>query len=134
MEKKIYSLKDFELSYEKNAIERAEDFQMYINQLNDFGCKSYWIASHTGIGATMNIEGYDKPVISFIANDYLGMSQRKETINAGIEALQKYGTGACAAQVIGGYLDIHKQLEKEIADFVGQEDVLLFSSGFGANA
>lgn len=49
MEKKIYSLKDFELSYEKNAIERAEDFQMYINQLNDFGCKSYWIASHTGI-------------------------------------------------------------------------------------
>lgn len=53
MEKKIYSLKDFELSYEKSAIERAEDFQMYINQLNDFGCKSYWIASHTGIGATI---------------------------------------------------------------------------------
>lgn len=80
MEKKIYSLKDFELSYEKSAIERAEDFQMYINQLNDFGCKSYWIASHTGIGATMNIEGYDKPIVSFIANDYLGMSQREETI------------------------------------------------------
>lgn len=134
MEKKIYSLKDFELSYEKNAIERAEDFQMYINQLNDFGCKSYWIASHTGIGATMNIEGYNKPIISFIANDYLGMSQREETIQAGIEALKKYGTGACAAQVIGGYLDIHKQLEEEIADFVGQEDALLFSSGFGANA
>lgn len=134
MEKKIYSLKDFELSYEKSAIERAEDFQMYINQLNDFGCKSYWIASHTGIGATMNIEGYDKPIVSFIANDYLGMSQREETIQSGIEALKKYGTGACAAQVIGGYLDIHKQQEEEIANFVGQEDALLFSSGFGANA
>lgn len=42
--------------------------------------------------------------------------------------------GACAAQPIGGYLDIHRQLEKEIADFVGQEDAILFSSGFGANA
>ena len=71
---------------------------------------------------------------SYISNDYLGMSQRKETIEAGINALMKYGTGACAAQPIGGYLDIHRQLEKEIADFVGQEDAILFSSGFGANA
>ncbi len=62
------------------------------------------------------------------------MSQRSETIEAGIVALKKYGTGACAAQPIGGYLDIHKQLEEEIADFVGQEDAILFSSGFGANA
>lgn len=134
MKDRFYTLKDFELSNEKNAIERANDFQIYINQLNDFGCKSYWIASQTGVGSTMNIEGYNKPVISFIANDYLGMSQREETIQAGIEALKKYGTGACAAQVIGGYLDIHKQLEEAIADFVGQEDALLFSSGFGANA
>lgn len=71
---------------------------------------------------------------SYISNDYLGMSQCKETIEAGINALMKYGTGACAAQPIGGYLDIHRQLEKEIADFVGQEDAILFSSGFGANA
>ena len=49
MEKTYHSLKDFELSYGKNAIERANDFQQYIEQLNDFGCKSYWITSHTGI-------------------------------------------------------------------------------------
>ena len=61
------------------------------------------------------------------------MSQRKETIEAGINALMKYGTGACAAQPIGGYLDIHRQLGKN-ADFVDQEDAILFSSGFGANA
>ena len=51
MEKTYHSLKDFELSYGKNAIERANDFQQYIEQLNDFGCKSYWITSHTGIGS-----------------------------------------------------------------------------------
>ena len=49
MGKTYHSLKDFELSYGKNAIERANDFQQYIEQLNDFGCKSYWITSHTGI-------------------------------------------------------------------------------------
>lgn len=134
MKETYYSLKDFELTLKKNATERAQDFQMYINQLKEFGCKSYWIASHTGIGATMEIEGINTPVIGFISNDYLDMSQRKETIAAGIEAIKKYGTGACAAQVIGGYLDIHQKLEKEIAAFVGQEDAILFSSGFGANA
>lgn len=134
MENVYYSLKDFELSLKKNAIERADDFQQYINQLNEFGCKSYWITSQTGVGSTMTIEGFDRPVTAFISNDYLGMSQREETKQAGIDAIIKYGTGACAAQVIGGYLDIHQQLEQEIASFVGQEDAILFSSGFGANA
>lgn len=134
MKEKRYSLKDFELSTEENVITRSRRFQSYIDQLNDLGCKSYWIESISGIGSTMEIKECKKQVISFVSNDYLGMSQRPETINAGIEALKKYGTGACAAQVIGGYLDIHHQLEYEIADFVGQDDAILFSSGFGANA
>ena len=90
MGKTYHSLKDFELSYGKNAIERANDFQQYIEQLNDFGCKSYWITSHTGIGSTMAIEGFNEPVIAFISNDYLGMSQREETKQAGIDAGRWY--------------------------------------------
>lgn len=104
MERTYYSLKDFELSLEENAIERANDFQQYINQLDSLGCKSYWITSYTGVGATMTIEGFKEPVTAFISNDYLGMSQREETKQAGIDAIMKYGTGACAAQVIGGYI------------------------------
>lgn len=76
----------------------------------------------------------DIDAVVFVSNDYLGLSQHSETIEAGIIALKKYGTGACAAQPIGGYLDLHHRLEKEIADFVGQEDAILFSSGFGANS
>ena len=128
-----YSLKDFELSLNVSAIKRAEEFQKYINQLAQFGYESYWIKSYSGIGAKMRIKP-DREVISFVSNDYLGMSQRPETIQAGISALTNYGTGACAAQVIGGYLDIHEQLEREISNFTGQEDAILFSSGFGANA
>lgn len=130
----FYTLKDFELSLDKDVTGRISDFQKYIDQLSRFECESYWVTTLSGIGASMLLEGFKEPVIGFISNDYLGMSQRDETKLAGIEAILKYGTGACAAQVIGGYLDIHRQLEKEIASFVGQEDAILFSSGFGANS
>jgi len=130
----MYSLKDFELSKLVNASDRANDFQKYVDQFDKYEHKSYWIEAHSKIGATMKLEQSSEEVASFISNDYLGMSQHPETIQAGIAALKKYGTGACAAQVIGGYLDIHHLLESEIAEFVGQEDALLFSSGFGANA
>lgn len=129
----IYSLKDFELSTKMDARIRAEEFKKYIAQMNEFGCKSYWVMANTGVGAQMEIDEFVGKTSAFIANDYLGMSQQPETIKAGIAALNKYGTGACAAQVIGGYLDIHHELEQKIAEFTGQEDAILFSSGFGAN-
>ncbi|MCC8143597.1 MAG: aminotransferase class I/II-fold pyridoxal phosphate-dependent enzyme [Tannerellaceae bacterium] len=72
--------------------------------------------------------------ISFVSNDYLGLSHHPAVILAGVEGVIKYGAGACAAPSIGGYLDIHARLEKEIAAFTGQEDALIFSSGFGANS
>lgn len=134
METNYYSLKDFELSQERNIKELLNDFQGYLLQLSSLEHKNYWVKSYSGVGAIMNIEGSSDYITAFISNDYLGMSQREETINAGIESLKKYGTGSCAAQVIGGYLDIHHQLESEIATFVGQEDAMLFSSGFGANS
>lgn len=134
MDKNFLSLKDFELSMHEDALTRAELFQNYIHQMEQFDSKSYWVMSHGCVGAKMSLTETNTLFDSYISNDYLGMSQRKETIEAGINALMKYGTGACAAQPIGGYLDIHRQLEKEIADFVGQEDAILFSSGFGANA
>ncbi len=126
-------MKDYEFSLEVDAKSRSEAFQDYICQMSQFDTKPYWVMATSGVGAKMKLEGCDDVVSAYIANDYLGMSQRPETIEAGIEALRKYGTGACAAQAIGGYLDIHRKLEREIADFVGQEDAILFSSGFGAN-
>jgi glycine C-acetyltransferase len=87
-----YSLKDFELSLNLSATERAEEFQKYINQLAQFGYETYWIKSYSGIGAKMKLS-QDREVISFVSNDYLGMSQRTETIQAGISALTIYGTG-----------------------------------------
>lgn len=130
---KFLSLKDYEFSMEVDAKSRAYAFQDYIHQMEQFETRPYWVMASSGVGAKMRLVGRDESISAYISNDYLGMSQRPETIEAGIDALRKYGTGACAAQAIGGYLDIHRRLEMEIAEFVGQEDAILFSSGFGAN-
>lgn len=93
MNKNIISLKDFEITPNENVIERSQNFQSYIDQMEQFGCKSYWVMARTGVGAKMQIEGYDGEVSAYISNDYLGMSQRPETKEAGINAVLKYGTG-----------------------------------------
>ncbi|ERJ79609.1 hypothetical protein HMPREF0653_00589, partial [Prevotella disiens JCM 6334 = ATCC 29426] len=75
MDTKLISLKDFEISPNENVIERSQNFQSYIDQMDQFGCKSYWVMARTGVGSKMQIEGYDGEVSAYISNDYLGMSQ-----------------------------------------------------------
>ncbi|MDR1761060.1 MAG: aminotransferase class I/II-fold pyridoxal phosphate-dependent enzyme [Bacteroidales bacterium] len=132
-----YTLKDFTLqTLPTNALDRAEQFKKWTAQ-SEATEPVYWIEATSGVKPEMMIKnektGENQNVISFVSNDYLGLSQHPETIQAGVEALLKYGTGSCASPGLGGYLDIHKQLEKEIAAFTGQEDALVFSSGFGVN-
>ncbi len=136
--KEKYSLKDFQTIDGMNFIERAKHFQLYIDQLNKDYHQPYYTRSMTGIDSKMiAIDNYtqkEQEIVAFVSNDYLGMSKNPETISAGIEAIKKYGTGACAAPIIGGFLDIHRQLEIKLANFLCCEDAYIFSSGFGANA
>ena len=135
MKNKILTLKDFLLSKEMDISTLSREFQQYLDQQKRYGSKSYWVDSESGVGARMRLSHCpEKKMDAYISNDYLGMSQNEETKAAGVKAILKYGTGACAAQAIGGYLDIHRNLERRIASFIGQEDAILFSSGFGANA
>ena len=92
MNKKIISLKDFEITPNENVIERSQNFQSYIDQMKQFGCKSYWVMARTGVGTKMQIEGYDGEVPAYISNDYSGMSQRPETKEAGMNAVRKHGS------------------------------------------
>ena len=137
MEKEKYSLKDFGFNLEVDINERSQIFQRYIDQLDLHKHRAYLAESISGIGAKMLVKDLytEKPreVISFVANDYLGMSKHPETIAAGIAAVKQYGTGACAAPIIGGFLEEHRLLEKEIAEFIGQEEAMVFSSGYGTN-
>ena len=137
MEKKIYSLKDFAFIDDKDMYETADSFQNFIDQMDFKKQRIYGIQSFNGIGPHMKImDNYSnetKEAISFVGNDYLGLSRHPFTVQAGIQALEKYGTGACAAPMLGGYLNIHYELEQKIAAFNTCEDALIYSSGFGAN-
>jgi glycine C-acetyltransferase len=81
--------------------------------------------------ATINYEGKPRSVINLCSYNYLGMANRAEVIAAAQEALTKYGMGACGSPLLSGMTDLHRQLERRVADFLGREDAMLFNSGFG---
>lgn len=74
-----------------------------------------------------------KDVLNFCANNYLGLSSHPEVIKAGKEAIDSHGFGMSSVRFICGTQDIHKELERKIAKFVGQEDAILYAAAFDAN-
>lgn len=72
-------------------------------------------------------------VLNFCANNYLGLANSPELIQAGKEALDKQGYGMASVRFICGTQDVHKELESRISDFLGMEDTILYSSCFDAN-
>lgn len=74
-----------------------------------------------------------KKVLMFGSNSYLGLTHDERIIEAAIQATKKYGTGCAGSRFLNGTLDLHVQLEKELAEFVGKEDALVYSTGFTVN-
>lgn len=74
-----------------------------------------------------------KKVLMFGSNSYLGLTHDSRIIEAAIAATRKYGTGCAGSRLLNGTLDIHVQLEKELAEFVGKDEALCFSTGFTVN-
>ena len=74
-----------------------------------------------------------KKYLNFCSNNYLGLSSKKELINAGKKTLDKWGFGLSSVRFICGTLKIHKELEKKIAKFMGYDDAILYNSCFDAN-
>ena len=74
-----------------------------------------------------------KKVLMFGSNAYLGLTNHPKVKEAAIEAIKKYGTGCAGSRFLNGTLDIHIQLEKRLAEFVGKEDAIVYSTGFQVN-
>jgi glycine C-acetyltransferase len=72
-------------------------------------------------------------VINFCANNYLGLASDPRVVRSAYEGLEKYGFGMASVRFICGTLDIHKELESKIAEYLGMEDAILYSSCFDAN-
>ncbi|PIW31115.1 MAG: glycine C-acetyltransferase [Rhodobacterales bacterium CG15_BIG_FIL_POST_REV_8_21_14_020_59_13] len=72
-------------------------------------------------------------VINFCANNYLGLANRPELIDAAKNALDEFGFGVASVRFICGTQTVHRELEKAIAEFTGQEDAILYAAAFDAN-
>ncbi|MBQ8773070.1 MAG: pyridoxal phosphate-dependent aminotransferase family protein [Muribaculaceae bacterium] len=72
-------------------------------------------------------------VLMFGSNCYTGLVNDPRIKEAAIEAIRKYGTGCAGSPFLNGTLDLHKQLENRIAEYIGKEDVMIYSTGFGVN-
>ena len=72
-------------------------------------------------------------VLNFCANNYLGLSSHPEVVQAAKDALDTHGFGMSSVRFICGTQDIHKTLEKKIAEFYGTEDTILYAAAFDAN-
>jgi len=94
------------------------------------------ITSPQGAEITVNLptgQAGGKTVLNFCANNYLGLSSHPEVIQAAKDALDSHGFGMSSVRFICGTQDIHKTLEKKIADFYGTEDTILYAAAFDAN-
>jgi len=67
------------------------------------------------------------------SNNYLGLTTNERVIKAGVDALNRLGTGCSGSRFLNGTLELHVELENELRDFLGKEDVMTFSTGFQAN-
>ena len=82
-------------------------------------------------GPVIRVGGRD--VFNFCANNYLGLAGDERVTQAGIRAQEQWGAGTASVRFICGTLEIHKELERAIADYLGFEDTILFAAAFDAN-
>jgi 8-amino-7-oxononanoate synthase len=71
--------------------------------------------------------------LDLASNDYLGLSQHPDVIDGGVEALRTWGAGSTGSRLVTGNTDLHEGFEAALADFIGAESALVFSSGYTAN-
>lgn len=83
-------------------------------------------------GPEVTMEGHK--VLMFGSNAYTGLTGDDRVINAAQQALVKYGSGCAGSRFLNGTLDLHVQLEKELAAFENKDDALCFSTGFSVNS
>lgn len=78
-------------------------------------------------------QGLKKRVLNFCANNYLGLANNQNLVEVAKKSLDEYGLGTASVRFICGTFDLHKKFENKLAEFLGFEDVITFSSCFAAN-
>ena len=107
------------------------EFMQMVEGLKKDNVYPYFTALTSGQDTEVMMNGQKTVMIG--SNNYLGLTSHPDVINAGIEALKKYGTGCSGSRFLNGTLDEHILLEKELAEFLHKEATVTFSTGFQSN-
>ncbi len=98
----------------------------------EMGVYPYFRAITSKQGTEVEMEGHK--VLMFGSNAYTGLTGDQRIIDAAKAALEQYGSGCAGSRFLNGTLDLHIQLEKELAEFEGKDEALCFSTGFSVNS
>ena len=101
------------------------------NEFRAMGIYPYFHALESRQAPEVMMEG--KRRIMLGSNNYLGLTENPEIIQAGVNALQEYGTGCSGSRFLNGTLKMHLELERELAEFLRKDAVMTFPSGFQSN-
>ena len=102
-----------------------------VKTAKELGVYPYFHQLNSKQGPEVVMEGKD--IIMIGSNNYLGLTSHPEVIEAGIKALEQFGSGCSGSRFLNGTLTAHVELEKELAEFLCKEDVVTFSTGFQSN-
>ncbi|MFO7894538.1 MAG: pyridoxal phosphate-dependent aminotransferase family protein [Longimicrobiales bacterium] len=95
------------------------------------GYYPYFRAIENSHDTEVVVEGHRKIMVG--SNNYLGLTHHPKVMAAADAALRQYGSGCTGSRFLNGTLDLHEQLEQDLAEFLGKEDALIFSTGFQTN-
>lgn len=118
------------VSAEKEIVDlfqKCSDFTR-ADEVKAAGFYPYFRAIEENEGPVVQIEG--RKVIMAGSNNYLGLTAHPAVKEAAIKAIEKYGTGCSGSRYLTGTLDLHNELERRLAKFMGKESCLLFSTGY----
>ncbi|MBQ9103709.1 MAG: aminotransferase class I/II-fold pyridoxal phosphate-dependent enzyme [Clostridia bacterium] len=113
-----------------DLFKKCENMEL-VKFAKDKGVYPYFHQLETKQGPEVVMEG--KEIIMIGSNNYLGLTSHPEVIEAGVKAIEKYGSGCSGSRFLNGTLDTHLLLEKELATFLKKEDAVTFSTGFQSN-
>lgn len=108
-----------------------EDLRKELASIKDAGLYKNERIITSPQGAEITVGG--KKVLNFCANNYLGLSGHPKLIEAAHKTLDEWGYGLSSVRFICGTQDLHKQLERKVADFLGLDDAILYAACFDAN-
>ncbi|MCI5797496.1 MAG: aminotransferase class I/II-fold pyridoxal phosphate-dependent enzyme [Firmicutes bacterium] len=113
-----------------DLFKKCQDFTR-IEDIKALDLYPYFHELESKQGPIVEMEGHRTIMIG--SNNYLGLTSHPEVIEAGVEALKKYGSGCSGSRFLNGTLDLHVKLEKELAEFLHKDQVVTFSTGFQSN-